>query len=182
MLRPNAPPPFSIMPTLPPDTLNSIGVLKRREIEARILIPLVEALNDEFGADKVRPILRDTIVRIAREQGAQLSADMGRDDLQAFSETLPAWMKDNALEIETLEQTPDRFVFNVTRCRYAEMYRALGIPELGVLLSCNRDAALIEGFNPDVKLTRTSTIMEGAACCDFRYWKPAAGEAETDAL
>lgn len=57
----------------------------------------------------------------------------------------------------------------VTRCRYAEMYRALGIPELGETLSCSRDAALIEGFNPEVEFTRSQTIMQGAACCDFRY-------------
>jgi L-2-amino-thiazoline-4-carboxylic acid hydrolase len=57
----------------------------------------------------------------------------------------------------------------VTRCRYAEMYRALGIPELGEVLSCQRDAALIEGFNPGVTLERTHTIMQGAATCDFRY-------------
>ena len=41
--------------------------------------------------------------------------------------------------------------------------------ELGAVLSCNRDYALIEGFNGEVDLTRTQTIMEGAAYCDFRY-------------
>jgi len=30
---------------LPPDTLNDIGVLKRREIEARIVAPLLERLG-----------------------------------------------------------------------------------------------------------------------------------------
>jgi hypothetical protein len=49
------------------------------------------------------------------------------------------------------------------------MYRALGVPELGALLSCNRDYSLIEGFNPEVTLTRTQTIMQGAPCCDFRF-------------
>jgi predicted ArsR family transcriptional regulator len=49
------------------------------------------------------------------------------------------------------------------------MYRALGIPEVGALLSCNRDFALIEGFNPDVALERTQTIMQGATHCDFRF-------------
>jgi hypothetical protein len=49
------------------------------------------------------------------------------------------------------------------------MYMALGIPELGCLLSCNRDYALIQGFNPEIKLTRTQTIMDGAEFCDFRY-------------
>ena len=46
------------------------------------------------------------------------------------------------MRIEVVEQSAERFGFNVTRCRYAEMYRALGIPELGAVLSCNRDAAL----------------------------------------
>jgi hypothetical protein len=49
------------------------------------------------------------------------------------------------------------------------MYRALGIPEIGALLSCNRDFSLVEGFNPAVKLTRTQTVMEGASHCDFRF-------------
>ena len=42
------------------------------------------------------------------------------------------------------------------------MYRALGVSELGGLLSCNRDFALGEGFNADLRLTRTQTLMEGA--------------------
>jgi hypothetical protein len=37
------------------------------------------------------------------------------------------------------------------------------------VLSCNRDSALIEGFNPEVNLTRTQTLMQGASHCDFRY-------------
>jgi hypothetical protein len=49
------------------------------------------------------------------------------------------------------------------------MYASLGLQELGGLLSCNRDYALIEGFNPSIKLTRTQTIMEGAPHCDFRF-------------
>ena len=78
-------------------------------------------------------------------------------------------MQDDALTIDVLEQDAERYDFNVTRCRYAEMYRELGIPELGAVLSCNRDFSLIEGYNKDVELTRTQTLMDGAACCDFRY-------------
>ena len=71
--------------------------------------------------------------------------------------------------MHVIEDTEQRLAFDVTRCRYAEMYRALGIPELGEVLSCQRDAALIDGFAPDVTFTRTQTIMQGAPCCDFRY-------------
>lgn len=73
------------------------------------------------------------------------------------------------MQIEILAQNAEEFSFNVLRCRYAEMYRALGMEKLGGVLSCSRDQALIEGFNPEIELTRTQTIMDGAAFCDFRY-------------
>ena len=157
--------------TNPPlDTLNeSIGVLTRREVEARILAPLVDALGNEFGRQKVIGILRETIVRIAEEQGALLSQLMGGDSLKHFYKSLEFWTKDRAIEVETIEQTDEVFSFNVTRCRYAELYEKLGIAELGTSLSCARDFALIKGFNPNIKLKRTQTLMEGADFCDFRY-------------
>ncbi len=149
--------------------LNAIGVLKRREIEARILAPFVDALAADFGRDRVVEILRETIIRVAREQGAALASAQGSNALSMFADATAAWTQDDALKIEVVEQNEERYEFNVTRCRYAEMYRALGIPELGAVLSCNRDFSLIEGYNADVALTRTQTLMEGATCCDFRY-------------
>jgi hypothetical protein len=154
---------------MPPDKLNAIGVLTRREIEARLLAPLLEALGQEFGREKVLEVARQTIVEIARQQGAGLAQSMGGCTLAHFAATLENWKKDDALQVQVLEQSEEHFDFNVTRCRYAEMYRSLGIPELGELLSCNRDGALIEGFNPGIELTRTQTIMAGAPFCDFRY-------------
>jgi hypothetical protein len=149
--------------------LNEIGVLKRREIEARILAPLIEALAKEFGAERVREIARDVIVGIAREQGQRLAEAASGNSLAHFAESLACWKKDDALSMDVLEQSNERLSFNVTRCRYAELYRALGIPELGAILSCNRDYSLVEGFNADVSLTRTQTIMQGASHCDFRF-------------
>ncbi len=153
-----------------PDTLNeNIGVLTRREVEARILAPVIDALGNEFGRDKVIAILRETIIRIAEEQGALLKQLMGGDSLEHFYQSLEFWTKDGALEVETLEQTDEIFSFNVTRCRYAELYEKLGIAELGTSLSCARDFSLIRGFNPNITLKRTQTLMEGADFCDFRY-------------
>lgn len=152
-----------------PDRLNDIGVLKRREIEARIVGPLIEALGREFGRERVVEVVREVIVRIAHEQGAQLAEVVQGKTLAHFAKGLEFWKKDDALQLEVLEQNDEKLSFNVTRCRYAELYQALGLAELGATLSCNRDFALMEGFNPEVALTRTQTIMGGAAYCDFRY-------------
>lgn len=157
------------MSELPADTLNEIGVLKRREIEARVLMPVLERLSQEFGRERVFGLARDVIVEVARAQGRELAGQMGGNTVAHFAASTENWRKGNAYEMDVLAQTDERYDFNVTRCRYAEMYRALGIAEVGELLSCNRDFALIEGFNPDIKLTRTQTIMEGAPHCDFRF-------------
>jgi hypothetical protein len=94
---------------------------------------------------------------------------MGANSLKELRESLVHWTRGGALEIDVVEEKDGILAFNVSRCRYAEMYRDLGIARLGPILSCARDFALIEGFNPQIRLTRTQTLMEGAPRCDFRY-------------
>jgi uncharacterized protein YciU (UPF0263 family) len=164
------------MTEIRPDTLTQeIGVLLRRETEARVLAPVIDALATAFGREAVIKIVRDVIIGLAHESGADLASEYG-DTAEAFMETLQFWTKGDALEIEVLEQTETRLDYNVTRCKYAEMYRALGIPELGEVLSCNRDFAMVEGFNPEAKLTREQTILGGGDCCTFRYEFPKVGK------
>jgi hypothetical protein len=151
------------------ERLNQIGVLTRREIEARILAPMLDAFSREFGRERVLEIAREVIIDIARKQGQSLAESMEGNSLSHLDASMDAWKKGDAIQVDVLERSEESFSFNVTRCKYAEMYRELGFPELGSILSCSRDFSLIEGFNPYVKLTRTQTLMEGAEFCDFRY-------------
>ena len=152
------------------DDLNAkIGVLTRREVEARILAPVLEAFICNFGSDKVLDIARDSVVQIAIDQGAELAQQMGGNSLEHFAASLHYWTRDNALEIDVVEQSNHKLYFNVTRCRYAELYEKLGCAKWGTVFSCARDFALIKGFNQRINLKRTRTIMEGAAYCDFCY-------------
>ena len=152
-------------------SLNEIGVLQRREIEARILAPVLDALGQAFGKDAVLEITRRAIADIARRQGRELAEQLGRNDLGAYSESLEPWTRNGALELRVLNQSQTRLDFDVTRCQYAELYHRLGLAELGSILSCNRDASFIEGFNAAIQLDRTQTIMQGASHCDFQFSK-----------
>lgn len=156
-----------------PDRLTQqIGVLTRREVEARILAPMIDALGEKFGREEVVEIVKREVIKIAQTQGAELAESMGGDGSDAFVDSLKYWTQDDALHLDILEHSEEVLHFNVTRCRYAELYKSLGIPELGAVFSCNRDFALIDGFNKDASLERTQTIMQGASHCDFRYRFP----------
>ena len=73
------------------------------------------------------------------------------------------------LGINTIKKNDDEYHFNVTRCKYAEMYNEMGLKDIGQLLSCNRDYNFSVGFDKNLILERKKTIMEGHSCCTFRY-------------
>ena len=78
-----------------------IGVLTRRETEARIIAPFVDALIKTFGKEKIIPILEKTVMELAHKQGSALAKEYG-NDVSAFLETLRFWTQDGALEIDLL--------------------------------------------------------------------------------
>jgi len=148
-----------------------ISHLQRRKIEGRVLIPLVEEARKRFGDQATRELVVAVIRRLAVEDGARWGEAYGRDFASLKKVAEEIWAGGGSLELEAVAAHEDGLDFNVTRCRYAEFYKELGLTELGYLIHCNRDHAMINGFNPDLALTRTQTVMEGASHCDFRFSK-----------
>lgn len=150
--------------------INDIPILLRRKIEAMLLAHVLEVITERSGREEAEAVIGDTCSRSAIEQGQQLAEALGRaPDLTDFAAIQPNWTREDALQIENIEMTAEKMDFNVTRCRYAEMYREMGLGDIGHLLSCNRDGDFCIGYNPEIELTRTQTIMKGATHCDFRY-------------
>lgn len=146
----------------------TITHLERRKIEAGVLIPMVQAFQRALGKEQANEIVREVIVELARRDGEQWAQQFGRD-LAAMEQVCGVWASGGSLEIEQIGKSSKRLDFNVTRCKYAELYKERDLPELGYLFHCNRDFAMVEGFSPTLKLKRTQTIMEGADHCDFRF-------------
>jgi len=147
---------------------NPISILDRRKIEAQIAGPLIKAFIEELGEEKALAVVRSVIGKLARQSGMELAKALGGNTMADLARGLTAWAKGDAYEMEVLALSEKEYVYNITRCRYAEMYKDIGLADLGVILSCGRDFELITGFNPKMTLTRTKTIMEGCDCCDFR--------------
>ena len=147
-----------------------LSMLEKRKIEAEILKEVYETLKESHGEAVAKATIAESVRRSAIEQARQFAAAApGGTSLKAFQDVMPLWTKGGALEIEVQEKTDTSFVFNVVRCRYAETYKAMGLGEIGHLLSCNRDGAFCEGYDPRLKLERSQTIMQGASHCDFKY-------------
>ena len=59
--------------------------------------------------------------------------------------------------------------FDITSCRFAEFFRALGEPELGALLVCCDRCRYCRCRRRAVSFSRAQTLMQGGSCCTFRY-------------
>lgn len=149
---------------------DELGILEIRRIEANVIKPIYQEMADRLGAKQAQEILGAAIEKAAIAQGASMAESQGgKTSMRGFIDLFSLWTKGGALEVEVLEEADDHFDFNVTRCRYAEMYREMGLGDIGHLLSCGRDGTFCEGYDDRITLERGSTIMSGAGKCDFRY-------------
>jgi L-2-amino-thiazoline-4-carboxylic acid hydrolase-like protein len=147
-----------------------IPLIEQVKIQAQVLVPLVKALRAELGEERANALVRKALRDVFRRYGEKWWRSQGERNLgEKVASAFEMFAAGDALKYDVLRQTPQAFELNVTECRYARFYDRIGAPELGFLLTCSADFSHAEGFGPDVQLTRTQTIMQGASHCDFRY-------------
>lgn len=148
----------------------AISVIQQAKVQAQVLVPLVKTLQAELGEERANDLVRKALGDTYRRFGEEFWRAKNETNLgKALTSAFATYAHDDALDYRVIAQSQDAFEIDVTECRYAEFYRELGEPELGFLLVCSADFSTAEGFGPDITLTRTQTIMQGAGHCDFRY-------------
>jgi L-2-amino-thiazoline-4-carboxylic acid hydrolase len=147
-----------------------LAMRERRRIEATILKHVYDTLRASHGKQVAQQTLATAVRASAMAQAGEMAQRVnGATSMQTFIDRQELWTRGGALERQVIEESASRYRFNVTRCKYAEMYREMGLGEIGHLLSCQRDATFCEGYDKRLKLRRTQTIMQGASHCDFDY-------------
>lgn len=150
---------------------DAVTLLARRRIEAAMLAEVYAVLTERFGETLALTVIEDTVVRAAYAAG-QAFAGSAPDGpcLEHFRAVVELWRRGDALTIDNVRSDPKSLSFDVTRCRYAESYREMGLPEvLATRVSCLRDGAFVAGYSPKLRLSRPTTIAGGAGCCPFTF-------------
>jgi L-2-amino-thiazoline-4-carboxylic acid hydrolase len=163
--------------------MTELPTLTKRKLQAQVIGPIYAEMVEQLGEQRAGEILDAAIKKAAIAEGKSFAdkAPGGVTSMSDFIKLYELWTADGALEIDVLKADDKTFDFNVTRCKYAETYKDMGLGKIGHLMSCNRDGTFCEGYDPKIKLDRVQTIMGGASCCTFRYRyddhsSPATGE------
>lgn len=150
---------------------SEIPTIVKRRLQAEVIGPIYAEMVAEIGEEKAAQILDAAIRKAAIAEGRAFAAKApgGKTSMADFIKLYENWTADGALEMKVLEASGTRFDFDITRCKYAETYKEMGLGNIGHLLSCNRDGTFCQGYDANITLERKQTIMEGASCCTFRY-------------
>ncbi len=155
----------------------NVSFLDEYKFQVEVLIPVLRALRAEMGAERANRLVLNALREWSRERWHRLGARFpgGPKDKWAalMASCMPRIGKD--ADFQPLKDEPNAQECNIVGCRYADLFQQIGEPELGAVLCCEDDFHIVEVGWPEVELTRTQTIMEGATHCDFR-WRIKSGQ------
>ena len=147
-----------------------IPTLTKRTLQAQEIGPIFAEMVEQIGEQQATAILDAAIRKAAIAEGRYFAEKAGGQTSMAnFIKLYENWTSDGALEMNVLAASDTVYDFDLTRCKYAETYKEMGLGKIGHLLSCNRDGTFCQGYDANISLERKQTIMQGAPCCTFRY-------------
>ncbi|MEE9379993.1 MAG: L-2-amino-thiazoline-4-carboxylic acid hydrolase [Hyphomonadaceae bacterium] len=154
--------------------MTNLSNLERRRLQGEIVKPIYDELVDEIGKEAARDLISRAVTKSAQAEAKLAAAFSEETSLTVFAALFNAVYRDpggdaSGLDIEPLHEDETRLDFNVTRCRFMDMYAELGLSDIADVLSCNRDGEFAGAFDNRIKLTRDQTIAGGAQCCTFRF-------------
>ena len=136
-----------------------------RDLEYREYIKLVRTLSKTFGKDKVIELIKqDTYDRMLK-----YGKDNPGSSLRVYSNIFKNPQFSQFITLEFVEDTEKAFELKVTECIYAPTFLKYNAGDIGYAAVCYGDYAWAKGFNPNIKLVRDKTLMEGHGICNHRY-------------
>jgi len=149
----------------------NLSLLDKTRIQAQVLVPVLRALRAELGKAKADAIVKQALRDWSKELFAAIGDNISGSPRRKWATIQKPWGEVSGREVEVaiLRDDKEALDMDVTRCRFAEFFRALGEPELGALLVCEADFDIAAVGGNDVSLTRDQTMMQGAPSCTFRY-------------
>ena len=148
-----------------------LSLLDKTRIQAQVLVPVMRALRSELGREKSDAIVKQALRGWSKQLFDAIGDGIEGGPRRKWAALQAAWAQitEPHVTAEVRRHDKEAFDIDVTQCGFAELFRALGEPDLGALLICEADFDVVAAGSDGVSLTRDQTIMQGAPSCTFRY-------------
>ena len=134
---------------------------------ARSFIPTMKNLAERVGME----VIQQTACETAAQVVEGFAASLPDRSLSAWAASMkqPDDVMRHALSFDIVEDGETAFEVRVTECLWASTFRAADAADLGYSWVCHPDFAMARAFNPEMRLRRDHTLMQGASHCNHRW-------------
>lgn len=149
----------------------NLSLLDKTRIQAQVLVPVLRALRADLGKERADALVAQALRNWSKQIFAAIAEDIEGSPPRKWAVIQKVFGEVSGREVafEILRRDAEAMDIDVTQCRFADFFRALGEPELGALLICAADFDIAATGNGEVTLERDQTLMLGAPRCTFRY-------------
>jgi hypothetical protein len=148
----------------------SLSSRQRTQLTYRGLIQFSQVLKSELGEPELVRLLNLMSAEIGRLVGARQAQNSPDTSFQTFVKVFRPPNFADSLTHTVVEDTEKVFGLEVTECVSADVMRSVGLDgEIGHAAVCNMDYYWPPAFNPNFKMERTKTLMQGHDICNHRY-------------
>ena len=111
------------------------SIIEATKIQARAVIPIVKALEKDIGKARAHHIvgraIADNHIPWMEKRGMGATDDPHAPDIN------PKYL----IERQVVDNGSNSYGHNVTACAFADIFQAIGEPEIGALMCCGVDFA-----------------------------------------
>jgi hypothetical protein len=133
-------------------------------------IPAMKNLMKQIGREKFLEMLRKSSeMRYESDEDAYFNNK--ERTLKTWSDYSKKLMENwkNRLTGEILTDNEHVLEIKYTECLYAKTFREADAADIGYAGLCYQDYPWTKRFNPNLKLIREKTLMQGHDCCHFKW-------------
>ncbi|MFC1543751.1 L-2-amino-thiazoline-4-carboxylic acid hydrolase [Gemmatimonadota bacterium] len=130
----------------------------------------VKTLREQIGDQELIRLLNLHSTAIGQRQGEEQAKQFADTQFQTFVAQFRPPRYAGSLSHEVVEDTENAFELRVTECIWATVFRVAGLDgEIGHAAVCNMDYTWPTAFNPNFRMERDHTLMQGHDHCNHRY-------------
>jgi hypothetical protein len=143
---------------------------ERTQVENSVFFGFIKNVRAEAGDQELIRLLKIHSAALGRQIAGRKVQESLDNSFQSFTANFRPPRYANTLTFEIVEDTGKVFELRVTECIWASVHKEAGLDgEIGHAAFCNMDYHWPPAFNPNFRMERTKTLMQGEDCCDHRY-------------
>jgi L-2-amino-thiazoline-4-carboxylic acid hydrolase-like protein len=138
---------------------------------AQLFGTMAKVVMEKLGEDEGTPILEEAVKAFGKKRGKNIAEKVTELGLPlSFKNFLVYTDLDTANSHDMVPKIEDgKLIVEISRCDFSDAAKKWGVEKYAAYYCRHIDVAILEGYNPDLKIEVPENITSGGKMCILKY-------------